>query len=56
MLVALSVIGVESGVMLADTAAALGGAGVLSVAVFPLIATRLHRPAPAATAPTIPEP
>jgi Kef-type K+ transport system membrane component KefB len=45
MLVALAVIGVESGVMLQENAAALVGAGVLSVAIFPLIATRLHRPA-----------
>ena len=43
LLVALSVIGVESGVMLTENAAALVGAGVLSVAIFPLIATRLYR-------------
>ena len=43
MLVALSEIGVDSGVMLPENAAALVGAGVLSVAIFPLIATRLHQ-------------
>jgi hypothetical protein len=48
LLVALSVIGVDHGVMLPENAAALVGAGVLSVAIFPFIATRLHRPAPAA--------
>ena len=41
--VALSVIGVDSGVMLPENAAALVGAGVLSVALFPSIATRLRR-------------
>jgi Kef-type K+ transport system membrane component KefB len=56
LLVALSVIGVESGVMLPENAAALVGAGVLSVAIFPFIATRLHRPTPTATAPITPEP
>ena len=35
----------ESGVMLPENAAALVGAGVLSVAIFPLVATRIHRPA-----------
>ena len=55
MLVALSVIGVESGVMLTENAAALVGAGVLSVAIFPLIATRLHRPAALAKEPKEPE-
>jgi Kef-type K+ transport system membrane component KefB len=55
MLVALSVIGVESGVMLPENAAALVGAGVLSVAIFPLIATRLNRPTHTATAPKLPE-
>jgi len=47
LLVALSAIGLESGVMLPENAAALVGAGVLSVAVFPLIAIRLQRPATA---------
>ena len=55
LLVALSVIGVESGVMLPENAAALVGAGVLSVAIFPLVATRLHRPASSATAPGMPQ-
>jgi Kef-type K+ transport system membrane component KefB len=44
LLVALSEIGLASGVMLPENAAALVGAGVLSIAIFPLIATRLHRP------------
>ena len=44
MLVALSEIGISSGVMMPENAAALVGAGVLSVAVFPFLATRLHRP------------
>jgi len=44
LLVALSEIGVESGVMLPENAAALVGAGVLSVAIFPLVAIRIHRP------------
>jgi Kef-type K+ transport system membrane component KefB len=45
LLVALAEIGLDSGVMLPENAAALVGAGVLSVAIFPLIATRIHRPA-----------
>jgi len=44
LLVALTKIGLDSGVMLPENAAALVGAGVLSIAVFPFIATRLHRP------------
>ncbi len=44
LLVALSTIGMSAGVMLPENAAALVGAGVLSVAVFPMIATRIHRP------------
>jgi hypothetical protein len=48
LLVALAEIGVSSGVMLPENASALVGAGVLSVALFPVIATRLqHRPSPA---------
>ncbi|MGH2630810.1 MAG: cation:proton antiporter [Actinomycetota bacterium] len=42
LLVALAEIGVQNGSMLASNAAALVGAGVLSVAVFPLIAVRLQ--------------
>ena len=42
LLVALATIGVDSGVMLPENAAALVGAGVLSVAIFPFIATRMH--------------
>jgi hypothetical protein len=30
--------------MLPENAAALVGAGVLSIAIFPFIATRIHRP------------
>lgn len=48
LLVALAEIGVSSGVMLPENAAALVGAGVLSIAVFPFVATRMHRePEPA---------
>jgi len=43
LLVALATIGVDSGVMLPENAAALVGAGVLSVAIFPFIATRMHQ-------------
>jgi Kef-type K+ transport system membrane component KefB len=48
LLVALAEIGERDGVMLPATAAALIGAGVLSVLVYPLIAVTLHRSAPAA--------
>jgi hypothetical protein len=47
LLVALAEIGERDGVMLPSTAAALIGAGVLSVLVYPLIAVTLHRSAPA---------
>jgi len=50
MLVALSEIGTSSGVMMPENAAALVGAGVLSVAVFPFLASRLHRPVDAVEA------
>jgi hypothetical protein len=46
LLIALAEIGLQDGVMLPATAAALVGAGVLSVLIFPLIAVRLHRTAP----------
>jgi Kef-type K+ transport system membrane component KefB len=46
LLIALAEIGKQDGVMLPATAAALVGAGVLSVLIFPLIAVRLHRTAP----------
>jgi Kef-type K+ transport system membrane component KefB len=46
LLIALVEIGQRDGVMLPATAAALVGAGVLSVLVFPLIAVGLHRSAP----------
>jgi Kef-type K+ transport system membrane component KefB len=56
LLVALSEIGLQNGSMLPENAAALVGAGVLSVAVYPLIAVRLQpkaveaeRESPAAT-------
>jgi Kef-type K+ transport system membrane component KefB len=53
LLVALSQIGLESGHMLPENAAALVGAGVLSVMVFPAVAVALrHRsPSPAPTTP-----
>ena len=69
LLIALADIGQQDGVMLPATSAALVGAGVLSVLVFPLVAVRLHRSAPltpadvgipvppsAAVAPQDPEP
>ena len=46
LLIALAEIGQQDGVMLPSTAAALVGAGVLSVLVYPLIAVGLHRSAP----------
>jgi Kef-type K+ transport system membrane component KefB len=46
LLIALAEIGQRDGVMLPSTAAALIGAGVLSVLVYPLIAVGLHRSAP----------
>jgi Kef-type K+ transport system membrane component KefB len=46
LLIALVDIGQQDGVMLPATGAALVGAGVLSVLVFPLIAVTLHRSAP----------
>ena len=46
LLIALVDIGQEDGVMLPSTAAALVGAGVLSVLIYPLIAVTLHRSAP----------
>jgi Kef-type K+ transport system membrane component KefB len=46
LLIALAEIGQRDGVMLPATAAALVGAGVLSVLVYPLIAVGLHRSAP----------
>jgi Kef-type K+ transport system membrane component KefB len=48
LLVALTEIGLQNGTMLPENAAALVGAGVLSVAFFPLIAVRLQRKAVAA--------
>jgi len=45
LLIALAEIGLRDGVMLPATAAALIGAGVLSVLVYPLIAVTLHRSA-----------
>ncbi len=46
LLIALAEIGEQDGVMLPATAAALVGAGVLSVLVYPQIAVGLHRSAP----------
>jgi Kef-type K+ transport system membrane component KefB len=50
LLIALVDIGQQDGVMLPSTAAALVGAGVLSVLVYPLIAVTLHRSAPLTSA------
>ena len=49
LLVALSEVGLASGEMLPENAAALVGAGVLSVMVFPGVAVALNRPAPSPT-------
>jgi Kef-type K+ transport system membrane component KefB len=46
LLIALADIGRQDGVMLPSTSAALIGAGVLSVLIYPLIAVGLHRSAP----------
>jgi Kef-type K+ transport system membrane component KefB len=46
LLIALAEIGERDGIMLPATAAALVGAGVLAVLVYPLIAVTLHRSAP----------
>jgi Kef-type K+ transport system membrane component KefB len=46
LLIALADIGQQDGVMLPATAAALVGAGVLSVLIFPVVAIGLHRGAP----------
>ncbi len=54
LLVALTQIGIQSGVMLPANAAALVGAGVLSVAVFPLVAIRIRQRAAASVAPAAP--
>jgi Kef-type K+ transport system membrane component KefB len=50
LLIALAEIGQQDGVMLPATAAALVGAGVLSVLIFPLVAVGLHRRAPSVSA------
>ena len=53
LLIALAEIGLRDGMMLPANAAALVGAGVLSVLIFPSAAAALHkraRPAPAASA------
>ena len=46
LLVALAAVGLDSGEMLPENAAALVGAGVLSVMVFPGVAVALNRTAP----------
>lgn len=46
LLVALSEIGLRNGTMLAENAAALVGAGVLTVLVLPVLAVALHHPEP----------
>jgi hypothetical protein len=48
LLIALAEIGEQDGVMLPATSAALIGAGVLSVLIYPLIAVTLHRTGPLA--------
>jgi hypothetical protein len=48
MVVAITTIGTENGQLDAGTAAALVGAGMLSVLLFPLLALRLRGAAPAA--------
>ena len=45
LLVALTEIGLRNGTMLPENAAALVGAGVLTVLVLPAVATAVHRPA-----------
>jgi Kef-type K+ transport system membrane component KefB len=50
LLVAIAEVGLDSGVMLPENAAALVGAGVLSVALFPLLAIRIRHRADAAAA------
>jgi len=54
LVVALTEIGLSTGTMLPENAAALVGAGVLSVLFFPLIATAIHRPAPTSAEQTQP--
>jgi Kef-type K+ transport system membrane component KefB len=51
LLVALSEIGLRNGTMLPENAAALVGAGVLTVLVLPTLAVLIHRPADAGTEP-----
>ena len=55
-LVALASIGLSSGVMLPENAAALVGAGVLSVAAFPVIAIAIRSRTPSPAPPSPPEP
>ncbi|WP_136709345.1 cation:proton antiporter [Agromyces sp. H66] len=58
-IVAVTAIGVDAGDLSSGTAAALVGAGMLSVLLFPLIALALHRPsadAPSRRAPDAPSP
>jgi Kef-type K+ transport system membrane component KefB len=54
LVVALTEIGLSTGTMLPENAAALVGAGVLSVLFFPLIATAIHRPVPTSAEPAEP--
>ena len=53
LLVALTQIGLSTGTMKPENAAALVGAGVLSVLCFPLIATAIHRPEPTSEVPPL---
>jgi hypothetical protein len=50
LLVALSQIGLANGTMLPENAAVLGGAGVLSVLVYPAIALAIRRSEPTSPA------
>jgi Kef-type K+ transport system membrane component KefB len=55
-IIAVTTIGLSSGVMLPQNAAALVGAGVLTVMIFPLVAELIARRSEAATARSEPEP
>jgi hypothetical protein len=58
LLIALAEIGLRDGTMLPSNAAAIVGAGVLSVLIFPMVAAGLHRRGRAGNAarPARPEP
>jgi hypothetical protein len=54
LIVALTQIGLNNGTMLPENAAALVGAGVLSVLVFPFVAVSMARPDERAREPVVP--